>query len=75
MAVGDEWAKTEAAPPIAWMRGAAHRVSAALLGVPSFSHAQNPPTAKAEGAGKEEGANAKHAGEVKRPASSVKARC
>jgi hypothetical protein len=68
-------AETEAAPPTAWMGGAARRVGTALLGAPSFSHAQKPPTNKAEGAAKEEGANAKHGGEVKVRASRVKTRC
>ena len=58
--------KTKAAPLIAWMRGAARRVGAALLDAPSsFSHARKPATGKAEGAAKEEGAGAKHGGELK----------
>ena len=61
---GDERAETTAAPPIAYMGGAARRVSAALLGAPS--QGQKPPTDNAaEGAGKKEEAGAMHKGEAK----------
>lgn len=67
--------ETKAAPLIAWMRGAARRDGAALLGAPSsFSHARMPPTNEAEGDAKEEGAGAKHGGEVKALVSRVKDR-
>ena len=66
--------ETKAAPLIAWMRGAARRDGAALLGAPSFSHARMPPTNEAEGDAKEEGASAKHGGEVKALVSRVKDR-
>ena len=66
--------ETKAAPLIAWMRGAARRDGAALLGAPSFSHARMPPTNEAEGDAKEEGAGAKHGGEVKALVSHVKDR-
>jgi len=53
-------AETKAAPPIAYMGGAARRISAALLGAPPFSHAQKPPTNEVEGAAKEENVGAMH---------------
>ena len=58
-------ARNEAAPPIAYMGGAARRVSAALLGAPSSSHAQKPPTNKAEGTAKEENIGAMHGRELR----------
>src|SRR5438477_10952763 len=58
-------AENEAAPPIAYMGGAARRVSAALLGAPSSSHAQKPPTNKTEGAAKEENVGAMHGRELR----------
>ena len=61
----DGRAQTEAAPPIAWMGGAAHRVSAPLLGALLPSHAQKPATKKAEGAAKEENVGAMHEREPK----------
>jgi predicted permease len=58
-------AQTKTAPPTAWMGGAARRVSAPLLGALLSSHAQKPPTNKAEGAAKEENVGAMHEREPK----------
>ena len=55
--------ETKAAPLIAFMGGAARRVSALLLGAPS--HAQKPPTNEAEGAAKKEEAGAMHGAQTK----------
>ena len=68
-------AENEAAPPIAYMGGAARRVSAALLGALCSSHAQKPPTNKDEGAAKKEKVRAMHERELKPLVSRVKARC
>jgi len=54
------------------MGGAARRVSAALLGALSSSHAQKPPTNEAEGAAKEEKVGAMHERELKRHEANVK---
>lgn len=67
-------AQMKTAPPIAWMGGAARRVSAALLGALSSSHAQKPPTNKAEGAAKEEKVGAMHERELRSHAVHVKER-
>jgi len=71
----DGRAQTKTAPPIAWMGGAARRVSAALLGALCSSHAQKPPTNKDEGAAKKEKVRAMHERELKPLVSRVKARC
>ena len=56
------------------MGGAAHRVSAALLGALAPSHAEKPPTNKAEGAAKEENLGAMHERELRDSAADVKER-
>ncbi len=71
---GDGRAQMKAAPPIAWVGGAARRVSAALLGAPSPPHAQKPRTNKAEGADKEEKVGAMHERELRPHAVHVKER-
>jgi len=68
----DGGASTKTAPPIAWMGGAARRVSAALLGALRSSHAQKPATNEAEGAAKEENVGAMHERELKRHDAHVK---
>jgi hypothetical protein len=62
---GEGGAANESGPSQAYMGGAARRVSAPLLGARSFSHAQKPPTNKAEGAAKEEDVGAMHDAEPK----------
>jgi hypothetical protein len=60
----------KAAPHTAFVGGAARRVSALLLG--ASSHAQKPPTNKAEGAAKKEEAGAMHDRQTKGGAKRVK---
>ena len=58
-------AESESGPSQTYMGGAARRVSAALLGAPSSSHAQKPPTNEVEGAAKEENVGAMHGRELR----------